>query len=146
MRFHKIRLSCLHPLLFLLCSSGFFAYAAEFGTSDIYTASIVAARNNVPVLLYRDAQCTLCSKIEDFLVGLGTQYQTVRRPFVCPCKLGLQCYLRECLVILVFGGINSHLTVLCWDLKQDGSAIVAGEERLLLPSTMFASHAPCFLL
>lgn len=87
MRFHKIWFSCFYLLPFLLCLSGFFAYAAEFGTSDIYTASIVAARNNVPVLLYRDAQCTLCSKIEDFLVGLGTQYQTVSWPFVCPCKL-----------------------------------------------------------
>jgi hypothetical protein len=45
-------------------------------------------------------------------------------------------------LFLFFGGINSYLTVLCWDLKQDGSAIVAGEERLSLPSTMFASHAP----
>jgi hypothetical protein len=81
------RLSSMQPLLVLLCCSVFIADAAEFGTSDIYTASIVAARNNIPVLLYRDSQCKLCPKVEDFLVGLGAQYQTVRKPFVRPSNL-----------------------------------------------------------
>jgi hypothetical protein len=68
-------------LLSLLFLTGSIVDASEFGTSDIYTASIVAARNNVPVLLFRDAQCTLCPKVEDFLVGLGAPYQTVMTPF-----------------------------------------------------------------
>jgi len=53
-------------------------HASDFGTSDIYTASIVAARNNIPVLLFRDAQCKFCPKVEDFLVGLGAEYLTVK--------------------------------------------------------------------
>jgi hypothetical protein len=69
-------------LLCLICLSASIIDAAEFGTSDIYTASIVAARNNVPVLLYRDAACKLCPKIEDFLVGLGAEYQTVMTPSI----------------------------------------------------------------
>lgn len=69
-------------LLCLICLSASIIDAAEFGTSDIYTASIVAARNNVPVLLYRDAACKLCPKIEDFLVGLGAEYQTVMPPSI----------------------------------------------------------------
>ena len=71
----------LRTLLCILFFTGSIVDASEFGTSDIYTASIVAARNNVPVLLFRDAQCTLCPKVEDFLVGLGAPYQTVMTPF-----------------------------------------------------------------
>lgn len=76
-------------LQLLLQLSGFIClvYASEFGTSDIYTASIVAARNNIPVLLFRDAQCKFCPKVEDFLVGLGAQYQTVIIPSFCPLYL-----------------------------------------------------------
>jgi hypothetical protein len=70
-----------YPNLCILFFTGSIVDASEFGTSDIYTASIVAARNNVPVLLFRDAQCTLCPKVEDFLVGLGAPYQTVMTPF-----------------------------------------------------------------
>jgi hypothetical protein len=84
MEIRQRRCSSLQPLIFLLCCSVFIADAADFGTSDIYTASIVAARNSIPVLLYRDAQCKLCPKVEDFLVGLGALYQTVRNPFVRP--------------------------------------------------------------
>jgi hypothetical protein len=65
-------------LVRVLCLLAFIVDASEFGTSDIYTASIVAARNNIPVLLFRDAQCKLCPKVEDFLVGLGALYQTVK--------------------------------------------------------------------
>ena len=75
------------PLLQLLLHfSGFIRIgsASEFGTSDIYTASIVAARNNIPVLLFRDAQCKFCPKVEDFLVGLGAKYQIVIIPSPCP--------------------------------------------------------------
>jgi hypothetical protein len=75
--------SFLQRLLCVLCClSGLIADAADFGTSDVYTASIVAARNNIPVLFYRDAECNLCPKVEDFLVGLGAQYETVIRPFI----------------------------------------------------------------
>jgi hypothetical protein len=71
------RESLVQPVLFLICFSVFIVDTSQFGTSDIYTASIVASRNNIPVLLFRDAQCKLCHKVEDFLVGLGAQYQTV---------------------------------------------------------------------
>jgi hypothetical protein len=77
---HLYNTASLYSLLCLICFSAPIIDAAEFGTSDIYTASIVAARNNVPVLLYRDAACKLCPKIEDFLVGLGAEYQTVMTP------------------------------------------------------------------
>jgi hypothetical protein len=78
------RFPFLQRLIFLICLSGLIADASDFGTSDVYTASIVAARNNIPVLLFRDAECSLCPKVEDFLVGLGAQYQTVIRPFIRP--------------------------------------------------------------
>jgi hypothetical protein len=85
---HVHNTASLFSLLCLIGLSASIIHAAEFGTSDIYTASVVAARNNVPVLLFRDAACKLCPKIEDFLVGLGAAYQTVMTP--SPCKYDLQ--------------------------------------------------------
>jgi hypothetical protein len=81
----------LNTLVCLLGLSAFIVDASEFGTSDIYTASIVAARNNIPVLLFRDVQCKLCPKVEDFLVGLGAQYQTVMSPSSYPNLVHIFC-------------------------------------------------------
>lgn len=58
------RVSFLQRLLFLICLSGLIADASDFGTSDVYTASIVAARNGVPVLLFAMRSAHFAQKLK----------------------------------------------------------------------------------